>query len=274
MDERDEEWPFPPYPNTYRRPGPASRTEKHQQREAEHIRRHRERGWEPRGRARGLSREEIVRAAITVADAEGPEAISMRRIARELRAGAMSLYWYVGSKEELLDAMLDTLESEINVPEPTGDWRADLRGLAHAQREGWLRHPWIIDFIGSRPPAGPRDARKFEQTLTLFDQLGLEAWELMNALMTFGCYIMGAVMRETQEKRAQQIEEDAEAELTKEELDAQHERIAEWFRSSGRYPRIMRVMQSGIDPDDPKTRDARFEFGLERVLDGISTLLQ
>ena len=102
-------------------------------------------------RDRGLSREEIVEAAIAVADAEGPDAISMRRIARELRAGAMSLYWHVASKEELIDLMLDSLEAEIGVPEPTGDWQADLRELAHRQRAGLLRHPWVMDHAG-RPP--------------------------------------------------------------------------------------------------------------------------
>jgi AcrR family transcriptional regulator len=94
-----------------------------------------------------------------VADAEGPDAISMRRIARELGAGVMSLYWYVGSKEELLDLMLESIEAEVEAPEASGDWRADLTTFAHRIRAGMRQHPWALEFIGSRPPTGPNDAR-------------------------------------------------------------------------------------------------------------------
>src|ERR1700676_4556256 len=95
VDAADEEpWPFSRYPRAYPRPGRAPGDQTHDQRIAGHVQRHRERGTQPPRRDRGLSRAEIVRTAIAVADAEGPDAISMRRIARELNAGAMSLYWY------------------------------------------------------------------------------------------------------------------------------------------------------------------------------------
>src|SRR6185437_2717670 len=94
-------------------------------------------------RAAALSRDEIVRTAIKVADAEGPDAISMRRIARELNAGTMSLYWHVTSKEELLDLMIDAAQGEQLAPEPSGDWRADLRALTRGARAVLHRHPWM-----------------------------------------------------------------------------------------------------------------------------------
>ena len=122
----EEQWPFFRYPREYPRSGRTAREAAREQKIAGHVQRHRARGSQPPRRDRGLSRAEIVKAAIAVADSEGPEAISMRRIAREVGAGAMSLYWYVASKEELLDLMLDAIEAEIEVPEPTGDWRADL----------------------------------------------------------------------------------------------------------------------------------------------------
>src|SRR5579875_873513 len=146
MDEDDEEL-WPPF---YR----AARTRQadRERRIHEHVQRHiaRNHGGRPRGRDRGraLSREQIVRAAIDVADAEGADAISMRRIARELNAGTMSLYWHVSSKEELLDLMLDAIDGEMEVPEPSGDWRADLRAIARGIRTGLLRHRWVMDFMG------------------------------------------------------------------------------------------------------------------------------
>ena len=268
MDEREEEeWPFPAYRTSGR---PASRGDRHDQRVAGHVQRHKEKGWQPPGRDRRLSREEIVRAAIAVADAEGPDAISMRRISRELRAGAMSLYYHVGSKEELVDAMLEALEAEVDIPDPSGDWRTDLRAFAHTERASLLRHPWIMDFLGSRPPSGPNDARQFERMLALFDQTGLDVVPTIRVLMALTSYVMGAVVREHQEERGQQAEELAEAGLSEEERAAESARAHEWFRKSGKYPHILRVMEEGVDPDDPKTRDERFEFGLEIVLDGIA----
>ena len=174
-DEHDEEqWPFFRYPREYPRSSRASRDEAREERIAGHVQRHRARGAQPPRRDRGLSRDEIVSAAIAVADAEGPEAISMRRIAREVGAGAMSLYWYVASKEELLDLMLDAIEAEIEVPEPSGDWRADLGDFAHRTRAALRQHQWAVEFIGTRPPSGPNDVRNLERLLSLLDGIGVD----------------------------------------------------------------------------------------------------
>ncbi len=275
MDEYDEEpWPFFRYPRQYPRSGRAAGEEAHDRRIAGHVQRHREGGAEPPRRDRGLSRDEIVRTATAVADAEGPDAISMRRIARELHAGAMSLYWYVGSKEELLDLMLDSIEAEIEVPEPSGDWRADLTAFAHRTRAALSRHRWAMDFIGTRPPSGPNDVRNLERLLGLLDGTGVDDARLvMGIFMTVATYVIGAVMREAQEIRFQREQERAEANLTEEEIRAEHERYRKWFEASGRYPRITRLMESGIDPDDPATRDERFQFSLDCVLDGIAARL-
>jgi len=275
VDEYDEEpWPFRQPPRAYPRPGRASREEAHERRLAGHARRHREHGTQPPRRDRGLSRDEIVATAIAVADADGPDAISMRRIARELRAGAMSLYWHVGSKEELLDLMLESIEAEVEVPEPSGDWRADLRAFACRARAGMLRHRWAMEFLGGRPPSGPNDARNLERMLGMLDGHGLDAHTTMDILGTLGTYVMGAVIREAQEIRGQRDQDLAEADLTADELEAERERFRTWFQASGQYPRIARMMETGIDPDDPATRDERFEFGLDVVLDGIAARLQ
>ncbi len=275
MSEYDEEpWPFFRHPRSYPRSGRASREEAHERRESGHVQRHRERGAPPPRRDRGLSRAEIIKAAIAVADAEGPDAISMRRIARELNAGAMSLYWYVGSKEELLDLMLDSIEAEIEVPEPSGDWRADLGAYAHRTRAAMSRHRWAMEFIGSRPPSRPADVRNLERLLGLLDGTGVDdARVIMGIFMTVATFVIGAVMREAQEIRLQREQEQAEANLTDEEIRAERERYRKWFEASGRYPRITRLMESGIDPDDPATRDERFQFSLDCVLDGIAARL-
>jgi AcrR family transcriptional regulator len=270
----DEQWPFFPYSRQYPRPGRMSREEAREQKIAGHVQRHRERGAQPPRRDRGLSRDEIVRAAIAVADAEGPEAISMRRIAREVGAGVMSLYWYVSSKEELLDRMLDAIDAEIEVPEPSGDWRADLGSFAYRTRAALRRHGWAVEFVGTRPPSGPNDVRNLERLLSLLDGLGVEDVRLiMGVFMTVATFVIGAVIREAQEVRFQHEQERAEAALTPDEIQAEHERYHAWFEASGEFPHIAKLMKSGVDPDDPDTREERFQFSLDCVLDGIAARL-
>ena len=225
-DPSDDQSPYFRYRRQYLRSAQASREEAREDRIAGHVQRHRARGAQPPRRDRGLSRDEIVSAAIAVADAEGPDAISMRRIARELSAGAMSLYWYVASKEELLDLMLDAIEAEIEVPEPSGDWRADLGAFAHRTRAALRRHMWAIEFIGTRPPSGPNDVRNLERLLSLLDATGVDDYRLiMGVFMTVATFVIGAVMREAQELRFHREQERVQAAMTEAEVQAEHERF-------------------------------------------------
>jgi AcrR family transcriptional regulator len=274
LGDRAEAW----FPLSAYRTGLTPRELRERERERrihEHARRHGERSRQrDRGqRDRALSREEIVATAMAIADAEGPAAVTMRRIARELGAGAMSLYWHVASKEELQDLMLEAIEAEIDVPEPTGDWRADLRAFARNARAGMLRHPWFMGFKGFRPPSGPNDARNADRLFGMFDGLGLDMgitiW-LTQAVIT---YVMGAVEREIAEIKTEREMAALAASLTEEEQEAFKKDFAERVRASGRYPRLERLMDADVDPDDPATRAERFEFGLDIVLDGIAARL-
>ncbi len=114
----------------------------------------------------------------------------------------MSLYWHVGSKEELLELMLDAVEAGIEVPEPSGDWRADLGAFAHRTRAASSRHRWAVEFIGTRPPSGPNDVRNLERLLGLLDGTGVDDFRLiMGIFMTVATFVIGAVIREAQEIR-------------------------------------------------------------------------
>ena len=170
--------------------------------------------------------------------------------------------------------MLESIEAEVEVPEPSGDWRADLKVFAHRIRAAMSRHRWALEFIGGRPPSGPNDARNLERLLGILADLGLDVRLTIDIMMTVTTYVMGAVMREAQEIRGRRDQELAEANLTEEEIRAERERYRKWFEASGDYPRIARLMKEGVDPDDPATGDERFEFGLDCVLDGIAARLQ
>jgi AcrR family transcriptional regulator len=235
------------------------------------VSRHRERGAKPPRPARGLSRTDIVAAAITIADVKGAESVSMRRVARELGVGAMSLYWHVESKERLHQLMLERVQAEASAPEPTGDWRSDLRSYAFTMREALLRHPWAIDFLGSGPPSGPNDARNAERLLATLDGLGCSPGTCMWIAMTVETFVMGAALREVQEIRWQRAMEEIKGTMDSSELAAMTAELEWTVHKSGRYPRIAAIIDSGIDPDAPESRQERFEFGLDCVLDGISS---
>jgi AcrR family transcriptional regulator len=241
---------------------------------AEHVTRHREHGRQPGRRARGLEVADIVTAAIAVADDEGPEAVSMRRIARELEVGTMSLYWYVSSKEELHRLMLERVQAEAQAPEPSGDWRTDLREYARATRAALLRHPWAVDFLGMGPPSGPNDARNAERLMGALDGLGLDIVTTMRALLTFGTYVVGAALREIQEIRWHDNLAENTAGMTEGEVDDSVAEFGRRIRESGRYPHLVQILDAGADPDSPLTRDERFEFGVDCMLDGIAAQLR
>src|SRR5258708_20824651 len=108
---------------------------------------------QPRRRAPGV--DQYVAAALAVADAEGLDAVSMRRVAGDLGSGTASLYRYITNRDELVDLMVDAAQGEDPLPEPAEDWRADLGAVAHALRATLLRHPWLAGEMTGRPALGP-----------------------------------------------------------------------------------------------------------------------
>ncbi|MGY2063864.1 TetR/AcrR family transcriptional regulator, partial [Nocardia gipuzkoensis] len=119
---------------------------------------------EPPGRpTTSLSRAEILRAALTIADAEGARALTMRRVATTVGASTpMSLYRYVGSKDGLIDLMIDAVYGEIPLPEEVVGWRDGLEGLALATWAVVRRHLWFGELVHTRPPFGPNALRYFD----------------------------------------------------------------------------------------------------------------
>jgi AcrR family transcriptional regulator len=140
------------------------------------------------GRPAERSRAEITAAAIGLADREGLDALSMRRLAAVLGTGAASLYRYVATREDLLDLMTDETAAEFDLPAPSGNWRADLLGLARQAREIMRRHPWLPALTVTRPVLGPHGADLLEHVLDVLaghpagPGRKLEAFALLNAL--------------------------------------------------------------------------------------------
>jgi AcrR family transcriptional regulator len=212
-----------------------------------------------------------VDVAIAIADADGAEAVSMRRIAQVLRAGAMSLYWHLAGKEHLLELMLDALIAEVDIPEPSGDWRADLQVQARSTRAVLLRHRWVMDFIGARPPFGPNTLCNVNRSLAALDGLEVDTATAMNILQAVNTDVSGAVLRELQEIRAQREQE--RLGVGSAELVAGFAAWRQKLAATSQFDHFLRILDDGVDPDAQETRDERFEFGLDCVLAGIAAKL-
>jgi len=127
-----------------------------------------------RRRREPISRGAIVTAAIGLLDREGLAALSMRRLAEELGTGAASLYWHVGSKDGLLDLVMDEVIGEGKVPDPDpGRWQEQLKQVARDQRAASLRHPWLVRVSIGRIPMGPNALRYTERILAILRAGGL-----------------------------------------------------------------------------------------------------
>ena len=128
-----------------------------------------------RGPRRGTSVDEIVAAGTRIADREGLDGLTMRRVAADLGVGPMTLYSYVPGKAELVDLMLDAAYLAMERPDhPDEGWRARLRATAQHNRDLFAAHPWAAEVSTGRPPLGPGQFAKYEHELRALDGLGLD----------------------------------------------------------------------------------------------------
>jgi len=139
-----------------------------------------------------LTRERIVGAALAVLDAEGFAALTMRRVARELGAGTMSLYRHVASREELLDLVLDELAFEVPVAPPDGAWQASVRELARGARAALLRRRDLTLLLTARLGQGPVALGSLDQALGTFLRAGFPPRDAARANHALGAYVAGS----------------------------------------------------------------------------------
>ncbi len=223
---------------------------------------------EPGTRSPSHTRAEIVAAALAIADAEGFEAVSMRRVAQRLGAGTMTLYYYVRNKDELITLMFDEVMGEVLVPEGelSGEWRKALEQIAMRTRNAFKRHRWSLDRLGDGRP-GPNGIRHFEQSLQAVAAAPLSDAEKFELIGLIDDYVFGFALRE-----AQELDEHRRGwppqvvEFLQRELD------------SGDYPLISQFLGAdaagGIDRvAELIFSEGRFERGLERLLDGVEGMI-
>ena len=200
------------------------------------------------GGTASLRRADVIQAALAVADAEGLEAVSIRRVAADLDVRPMALYTHIASKDDLVALMLHEMSGELLVPEPLpGDWREALRAIARRAYAAYVKHPWALQAFGRGTRVGPNMLRRAEQSAAAVASLDLspaDAWIALSILheWTIGHALHVVTLREDRELEGQLSGADP-----------------------AEFPRMSKVFGVGRE----QSRDTTFDVGLEAVLDGI-----
>ncbi|MEV0699851.1 TetR/AcrR family transcriptional regulator [Saccharopolyspora sp. NPDC050389] len=222
--------------------------------------RDRERGSRP-----ALSEERIVRTAIRLADAEGIDALSMRRIAAEMGSGTTSLYRHITNKDELIELMIDAVYGEMPLPERAGeDWVAELAAAARIFRAALLEHPWLAQQASRRPALGPNVIKHSDHALGVVGRATGDATQAGVVVASVNTFVLGSVASELAELEAQRT-----TGMTEDEWRNSVGAYVQQVVDSGRFPHFNRRVLEAGEPDP----GARFEFGLGCLLAGIATAL-
>ncbi|MPY55759.1 TetR/AcrR family transcriptional regulator [Streptomyces spongiae] len=212
-----------------------------------------------RGRRPAFSREAITEAAVALADAEGLEAVTMRRVAERVGAGVMSLYSYAPDKETLLELMVDHVSGELPTASGlTGDWRADLREVAHLQRELMLRHPWLPAALSTRRVPGPNTLAFLERALAALRPTGLDGAAKLEVFAQLTGFVAGHVAHELAQASVARSPSRVAAEA----------RYLAAMAADGRHPELAGVLAAPGRAQDPEATFARF---LNRLIDGLGS---
>ncbi|WP_374976481.1 TetR/AcrR family transcriptional regulator [Microbacterium trichothecenolyticum] len=207
----------------------------------------------------GLSKQRVVVEAIRLADRDGVDGLSMRRLAGTLGAGAMSLYHYVASKDELLDAMIDVMFDEIELPPEGTDWQAAMRQRAVSARQVLARHPWANGLMESRTSPGPANLRHHEAVTACLRRAGFSPLMATHANWLLDSYVYGFALQaaglpfDTADELADMAEDVYLPQLPPEEFPYLNESAAA-------------LVAAGFDPAE------EFIFGLDLVLAALEPL--
>ncbi|MFE7130450.1 TetR/AcrR family transcriptional regulator [Streptomyces sp. NPDC057638] len=226
-----------------------------------------------RGPERGLTLERIVAVAIEVAQEEGLAAMSMRRVASRLGIGTASLYTYLPGRAELEALMLDAVITGSALPhERPGDWRAKLAAWARDDWESVLRHPWVLQLHDAERVPGPNMLRWLDSALRVFDGTALTEPEKLAAIESVDAYVRGLArlrMDRAAGAAGSRAERGAPEGVPEDTSTRERDDALVRLVDFDRFPALQRALAQGAVPYAAD----RFDFGLQRLLDGIERLV-
>ena len=223
-------------------------------------------GVSARRRGRGpkpaFTLDEVVAAAIAIADEEGLAAVSMARVADQLGSSTMALYRYVTSKDDLLLLMGDAAVGAPPVFRGRREWRSRLRNWALAVRAVWWQRPWLLELPVSGPPAGPNNLLWFDACLAAVEDTPLDDAERIGAVLLVSTYVRGAT-RVGADLAAASVTDP-------ESVNLSYGRLA-GLVVPARFPALSRMIARGTFEEEADDSDDDFMFGLDVILDGLAT---
>jgi AcrR family transcriptional regulator len=223
----------------------------------------------PRPRKHGLSLQRIVEAGIRVAASDGLAAVSMSRVASELGAATMSLYRHLSAKDELLAHMVDA--AFVDAPPPFGPddtWRAGLSRWSTSHLAVLRRHPWLVRVPISGPPLMPNQVLWFERGLACLRDTRLAEAEKPSVLLLVNGFVRNQATLEADLMLAART-----AGLSPEHVGASYSDLLARLTDAPRFPAIHRLLSAGVFAGEGAIEDD-FQFGLDRILDGIDVLIR
>ncbi|MDN0199986.1 TetR/AcrR family transcriptional regulator C-terminal domain-containing protein [Streptomyces sp. S.PNR 29] len=224
-----------------------------------------------RGPKQQLSIDVVVQTAIELADRDGLDTLTMRRIAQELGVTPMTLYTYIPGKAELLDVMLDTVYQQMPRTEhpPGTSWRTRVTTVAHENRALFRRHPWAATLPSTRPALGPGLMAKYERELGAFEGTGLDDIERDAALTHLLAFVQSTARTAHDAQAAHR-----DSAMSDEQWWAANAPLLARVFDPARYPLATRVgSAAGAAHQGAYNPDHTYEFGLRCVLDGFAALI-
>ena len=204
-----------------------------------------------------LSRDRVLKGAMAVADAGGIGALTIRTLAQSLGVKPMSVYYYVANKDEILDAIVDLVFAEIELPVAGGVWRDEMARRANSARAVLRRHPWATPLLQSRINPGPATLRHHNAVIGSLREAGFSLEQTAHAFATIDSYVYGFALSE----HALPINgPESVAEIAGSMMD--HFPVDE-------YPYLFEfTVQHVMQPD--YDFGSEFEYGLDLILDGLA----
>lgn len=207
--------------------------------------------------ARQLSRERVLQAAVGIIDAHGLGALTMRSLAAELNAKPMSLYHYIRNKDELLDALVDRVFAEIELPKVGGNWRVEVRRRCFSARAVLALHPWALALVETRTNPGPATLRHHDAMLGVLRAGGFSLQMTAHAYAIVDAYVYGFVLQQASLPFDSADSANAVTESILEDVTA------------GDYPHLVEFATHHVQQPGYHF-GGQFEFGLDLILDALT----
>jgi AcrR family transcriptional regulator len=212
-----------------------------------------------------LSKERVLRAALALADRGGFESLTMRRLADELGVAAMTLYYYVPNKDELITGMVDIVFAEIELPAADDGWKAAMRQRAISTRAALNRHRWAVGLMESRAMPGPASFRVHDTVLGYLRTGGFSIEATIQAYSVLDSYIYGFAL---QEKTVPFEDAEGAAAVAQEQTRELEARAADPQVDALEFPHLHEVVAGHVARVGHDFGEA-FEYGLDLILDAL-----